>query len=114
MIIEQDGKRFEVDRYDVATRGEWYLAEFSPHEGQLVFSQQRHSKRRAIFKQVPTKHEFGGIVFEETGEEREPEPDEWWTYGEGLLYAKYVFYNTSADLLPSGTTRLILKPIRLC
>ncbi len=38
---------------------------------------------RAIFRRVPKRHTFGGVVFEETGENRSPDKGEWYIHGNG-------------------------------
>jgi len=39
--------------------------------------------RWVLMYPVPTIHEFGGVKFEETGEERKAQYKEWWLYADG-------------------------------
>lgn len=66
--IEQGGKRYEFDHYGSPARDVWYL---NNHRKELIQSDGsfEHHRQLAIFcpvPEVPVRHTFGGIVFEET------------------------------------------------
>ena len=103
MHIEQDGKRYDFDRYDypqhgdVFLHGNGYLRRIEPGEP-LDFH-----FRVAVFRPVPVRHTFGGIVFEETGDMRQPEEGEWILNNGHPQYAAMVYLATFP----------ILRPVRL-
>jgi len=101
-----DGKEWETDgEYRSPKIGEWFIS----WDGKLdkaVFD--AIDKVRLIIRPVPVQHVFGGIVFEETGEERPPRKGEW-------FLSKYqkdtVLACASGDY--SEYVQTIVKPVRI-
>lgn len=52
----------------------------------------------------PKRHTIGGVVFEETGEVREPRLDDWY-----LMSGRPVFYSSTFSL----SRRTILRPVEI-
>ncbi len=63
---------------------------------------------RAILAPEPKRHTFGGVVFEETGEVRDPMQGEWYRFcdiGDGA--------GCSSEVGPDLGARTILRPVRV-
>lgn len=100
-IITDDGREFEFVYRDYK-RGDHILNSF----GEVVEAK-HDGGPTAVLRPIPKRHTFGRVVFEETGEERQPQPGEWYL---SRMFAAMPLLCMPGDLpVPSP----ILRPVEV-
>lgn len=98
MKVTYEGQDYEFVGYNTSKGTHFlnYKGDLSPR------SMRTGIEGIAYFHLVPVRHTFGGIVFEETGEERPAQPGEW------------ILYDKAPVFISSGSSPFfILKPVEV-